>query len=48
MKRYTFKRKDHTVFYFNAEVDQALKECDEARAEKIRANYEAELVGKNK
>ena len=26
------KRKDHTLFYFNEEFDQALRECDEARA----------------
>ena len=45
MKRYTYKRNDHSPFYFNAEVDQALKECDEARAEKIRIDYEAKLAG---
>ena len=26
------ERKEHTVFYFNAEVDQALRECDDRRA----------------
>ena len=32
-------RKEHTLFYFNKEVDQALRECDEARAEKMQAEW---------
>ena len=32
-------RKEHTVFYFNEEVDQALRECDEARAKELTRKY---------
>ncbi len=33
------KRKEHTPFYFNEEVDKTLRECDEARAEEMRRIY---------
>lgn len=32
-------REEHTPFYFNEEFDQVLRQCDEARAEKKRAEY---------
>ena len=36
-------RKDHTLFYFNKEVDQALRECDEERAEVRRKEWERQV-----
>ena len=34
------QRKNHTPFYFNKEVDQALRECDEARKEQLHRHIE--------
>jgi len=38
------KRKAHTLFYFNAKVDQVLRECDEARAQKLTDKWKEEKI----
>lgn len=39
------KRKEHTPFYFNEEVDRALKECDGARALAKQREWELKHKG---